>query len=312
MKRYITVDGGTTNTRVFLVEDGMVKDSVKIPIGTRVSIEDKTALPRGIKDAVNSILTGHSLSDTDITAIIASGMITSEHGLCPLDHIIAPAGIAELNATMYKTEIPEISGIPFYFIRGVKLLSDSALDTDMMRGEETELMGALVDGYRSAIYVFPGSHSKVIRMSADNKIEYFSTHMTGEMIYALSQHTILKGSVDLSVSEIDTDALVMGCEMAEREGVNKALFKTRVMKTLFGASDVSAYSFFFGVVLCDEIKDILSSGAETVVIGGREQIKRATADIIRRKSEKRVIELSECEVASSVALGAVKIFEYQK
>ena len=95
MKRYITVDGGTTNTRVFLVEDGAVTDSVKISIGTRASIDDKTALPRGIKDAVNSILTGHSLSDTDITAIIASGMITSEHGLCPLDHIIAPAGIAE-------------------------------------------------------------------------------------------------------------------------------------------------------------------------------------------------------------------------
>jgi 2-keto-3-deoxy-galactonokinase len=136
--------------------------------------------------------------------------------------------------------------------------------------------------------------------------------MTGEMIYALSQHTILKGSVDLSTSELDGDALALGLEAAERDGVNRAIFKTRVMDVLFGASNVSTYSFFLGVVLCDEIRDILSSRAKTVVIGGREQIKRATAELVRRKSEKRVIELSEREVFSSVALGAVKIFEYQK
>lgn len=312
MNRYITIDGGTTNTRVFLVEGSEVVDSVKLPIGTRASIDDKDALPRGIKESIDAILLGHSLSDGDITAIIASGMITSEHGLCPLEHISAPAGIAELKATMHKTYIPEISSIPFYFIRGVKQISDSAVDTDMMRGEETELMGALCEECGDAVYVFPGSHSKVIRMSADNRISSFSTHMTGEMIYSLSQHTILKGSVDLSTSELDIDALVLGYEAAERYGINRAMFKTRVMDVLFGASRVSTYSYFLGVVLCDEISDILSYDASTVVIGGREQIKRATAELIRRKCGKRVIELSEREVATSVARGAVKIFEYQK
>ena len=312
MTRYITIDGGTTNTRVFLVEGSEVVDSVKLPIGTRASIDDKDALPRGIKAAIDAILGGHSLRDSDITAIIASGMITSEYGLCPLEHISSPAGIAELKATMHKTCIPEISSIPVYFIRGVKQIASSAVDTDMMRGEETELMGAYSEEYGDAVYVFPGSHSKVIMVSADSRIEAFSTHMTGEMIYALSQHTILKGSVDLSTSDLDADALVLGFEAAERYGVNRAMFKTRVMDVLFDASRVSTYSYFLGVVLCDEVSDILSYDVSTVVIGGREQIKRATAELIRRKSGKRVIELSEREVASSVALGAVKIFEYQK
>ena len=310
MRRYITIDGGTTNTRIFLVEDGEVKDSVKLSVGTRAAIDDKNALMLGIKRGLDSLIKKRGLCEADIIAVIASGMITSEFGLCPLPHITAPAGIAELNKTMHKTSITDISGIPFYFIRGVRLVGDSAFDTDMMRGEETELMGIIKGEYIGALYVLPGSHSKHISLNADGYIVDFSTHMTGEMIHSLSQYTILKDAVDLRSSEIDIDHLVSGYELCERVGIIRAIFKTRVLKHLLGKEPSQCYSFFLGVVLHDEIRDIIASPTYTVIVGGRAQIRAATSILLRVKSDKRVIELTDREVDCSVACGAVKIFEY--
>ena len=38
MKIYITIDGGTTNTRISLVKDGNLEKAVKIPVGAKKSI----------------------------------------------------------------------------------------------------------------------------------------------------------------------------------------------------------------------------------------------------------------------------------
>ena len=52
--------------------------------------------------------------------ILASGMITSEFGLCLLEHLIAPCGMGELAASMHEVVLEDISKIPFVFARGVK------------------------------------------------------------------------------------------------------------------------------------------------------------------------------------------------
>ena len=59
--------------------------------------------------------------------------------------------------------IKEISDIPFVFMRGVKTDDEDIDGFDMMRGEETELMGIKKKKYGECIYVLPGSHSKIIK-----------------------------------------------------------------------------------------------------------------------------------------------------
>ena len=63
------------------------------------------------------------------------------YGLVNLPHITVPAGIDELHNSMEKVVLSEISNIPFCFIRGVKTECSNLEDADMMRGEETEVMG---------------------------------------------------------------------------------------------------------------------------------------------------------------------------
>ena len=165
MKIYITIDGGTTNTRVNLVKDRQIIDTRKIARGAKAGIDDKDGLKIALKDAIRDLLDSNSIDGTpieciegsncatadgakkagiresDVIRILASGMITSEFGLYELPHLTAPAGIKELHDSMAEVSFPEISPIPFVFIRGIKVNSDKLCDFDMMRGEETELVG---------------------------------------------------------------------------------------------------------------------------------------------------------------------------
>lgn len=309
MKTYITIDGGTTNTRIYLVQDRKVLQTEKINAGARAGMENKDFLKCEIKKAIEKILKDNNLCESDIEKILASGMITSEFGLCNLNHINAPCTLKELHDNMHETVIEEISQIPFVFIRGVKIMSENLSDCDMMRGEETELFGIMTQNDGECIYVLPGSHSKIIFTDKEGSITNFSTMLTGEMIFALSQSTILKDAVDLSLDGFDAEYLLKGYDMCKNEGINKTLFKTRVLKNILGADKIQTYSFFLGCVLCDEIKSIIESTAKSVVVGGKQSLKEAMCALLRQRDTKNVISLEKNKVDISTCLGAIRIYE---
>ena len=238
-------------------------------------------------------------------------MITSEYGLHEIKHLTAPVGIKELHCAMQKKIINDISGIPFYFIPGVKNDADTPENADMMRGEETELMGLINENSSDYVYVLPGSHSKLILLDEQQRISSFQTMLTGEMISALSQHTILKGTVDLNVSQYDVSSLITGYEYCLNYGINKALFTTRILKNIFNKSDIENYSYFLGVVLANEIEALRKCKKNGVIIGGKSQIKNAMRDILKIKTDFDVICIPDEDVDCCVPIGAIRIFEYK-
>ncbi len=307
MASYICIDGGTTNTRLSLVTDGKVKDVVKYSVGAGASIENKDILKNTVKSGIEELLSRNSLNRSDIKRILASGMITSEFGLLELPHTTTPVSIKELNACKCETVLPDISEIPFVFMRGVKTACKTLEESDIMRGEETELFGILNgDG----IYVLPGSHSKVITVQ-NGKITDFCTLFTGEMVAALSGHTILKSSVELKDNEIDKEYLLKGYSYCSEHGINEALFKTRVLKNTFKKGRSEVYSFFLGVVLCGEIEFILKKNPTKVTVAGNKALKEPTAMLLKALCSAEIITVPEEEVATSTAMGMIRIFEYK-
>ena len=117
MPNYITIDSGTTNTRICLVDNYKITDCLSYAVGAKNGTDE---LKKVIKDGINELLIKNKLSNKDIKRILASGMLTSELGLIHLPHINAPAGITELSENMYHIVLEDISLIPFSFIRGVK------------------------------------------------------------------------------------------------------------------------------------------------------------------------------------------------
>ncbi len=312
MKKYITIDGGTSNTRIHLVCGESILGTVSLSIGARIGIDNKSALKEQIKNGIAKLLDDAALSSCDIEKIIASGMITSELGLYETPHVPSPAGLSELNAGMKEVMLCDITDIPFAFIPGVKTVSDSLEDADMMRGEEAELFGISNKLFANYAYILPGSHSKIITLDSLCRIRSIRTMLTGEMIYSLSQHTILKDTVDLSSNEIDTEYLRMGHDYCRKNGINEALFKVRILDRLFKCNKVQTYSFFTGAVLCEEIKKIIELDPDGIVIGGKEQLKNAVSELLTYRTNKKIIKIDPERVKASSALGAVKIYEYGK
>ena len=306
MKRYLTVDGGTTNTRISLVSGGAIREVKRLSVGARNGAD---ALKSVLRTGISELLASNGLCERDICAIIASGMITSEYGLCNLPHISLPAGRGELHASMHRAQFPEIAEIPWYFIRGVRSVADGIDGTDVMRGEETELVGILDLSKSSALYVLPGSHSKHISVDGEGRIVSFRTMLSGELLAAVMEGTILRDAADFAHNELVWEKLFFGYEYCLAHGVNEALFKTRILKNIFGATKEDCYSFLLGVVLCDEVRALARVTEDTVIIGGQKQFRLALAAILQKYTAKQIISLSDSAVAASAAIGAVRVFE---
>lgn len=307
MSNYIAIDGGTTNTRIALVRDDIVVDTIRIDIGARIGIDNPDLLKRTIKQGLKNILKKNNMSDNDIQKILASGMITSEFGLVNLPHLNLPVDISDLHNFLYQTVIEEISKIPFVFVRGVKSDSENLEHCDMMRGEESELFG-LLDG--EGIYILPGSHSKIITVDDNQKIVAIKTMLTGEMISVLSQNTILKDVFNIQSAKLEPEFLLKGFNFCKQNGINESLFKVRVLKKLLGKNESQVYSFFMGVVLCDEVKYILGINPKRIIIGGKEQIKDALGSLLKELSKAKIEVATNQKVECSSTFGKIKIYEF--
>lgn len=306
MSRFIAIDSGTTTTRIYLVVEKVIIQTIVKPVGITKSIDNKSLLKNTIKEGICQLLFENTIAEEDVECIICSGMITSEFGLVPLEHICAPVGLCEMQKSVYKCNIDDITSIPFVFIRGVKTSFSSLENADVMRGEETEVMGVF-EG--AGMYVLPGSHSKIIMVDEKCTIKNFKTTLVGEMLSAIANNTILKDAVVLNDYEIDKSGLLSGYLYTRNNGINEALFKVRILKNYYSKSPAEIYSFYLGALLQSEIEYMLSVNESRVYIGGEKAIKNAIALLLETLSDKEVIVLSDSIVENSLVHGMMKIYE---
>lgn len=311
----ITVDGGTTNTRVTLFRDGAEVGREKLAIGAGKTAEtgDNSALCAAISGAISRLLTEYTPAGTRPERILASGMLTSELGLCELPHLTAPVGIPELKAGRKTVEIP---GIPFgaiTFIPGVKNAAgegtEAVYTADMMRGEETELYGLASQMNLVAPFtaVLPGSHTKVIRVDKTGAITGCRTTLGGELLSAIPRNTILRASVPSPLLSPDADPayLTLGYRCALSLGANAAFFRARVLDRQMHASPADCGAFLAGAILSSDITAIAAlAGEDPVLLGGSRPLRSAFAALLRENLPNRVIEADDAAAESAVANGA--------
>ncbi len=251
MGSVVVVDSGTTNTRVRLVRDGAVVRTLSRQAGARDTATD--GHNSRIREALASMIGLLASEEADLGSVLLSGMITSNVGLLEVPHLLAPAGIDDLARGVVRHDFPDLSDLPFRFIRGVKTLPpDGDLpELDVLRGEEVEVVGlrALFGLEREAIFVHYGSHHKAIELAADGTILGSRTALTGELLAALREHTILGGSV-VAVDEagLEEDAWREGMDAARTHGVGRALFLVRVGEQIGGRSKAAMTSYLLGVL----------------------------------------------------------------
>ena len=296
MSQYrLVIDGGTTNLRVMLLNSkGTVLAAVKKDAGVSHTAIDghNGRLKTALREAIQSVLSDHSLAAGDIAHCVAYGMITSKEGLLEIPHLTAPADLPALRRGMQSQTFPEIAAFPIAFIPGVKNSADtdtinSFAAMDMMRGEETEAMGLwpLVRPNGPCVFVLPGSHNKLIQMEAKGEIAGCMTVMSGELLSALTNHTILASAVNHSFADpntYDRDMALLGYHEAEKSGLGRAAFAGRILSTLYKRPPDKVASYLLGAVLQTDVTALKAfAGAETeVYIAGKEPVKTALRDLL--------------------------------
>ena len=317
----IAIDGGTTNTRFTLVEGGEVIDRIKYSIGVRDSIKNsRQVLERAVKDGISELLGKNSIHAGEISCAVFSGMIGSENGLYNVSHISAPVGAKELKRGAVRVSLPDITDIPMLFIPGVKTFTDPGemplSELDIMRGEETELIGILAGTglCEPLTIVLPGSHMKIVNTDADGRITSFRTTLSGELIRATAENTILSqslsGGYPESSNDLDERFLHMGYEYAKLHGVNEALFKIRVYANFIkNASPQQLYSFLIGAVLHDDIRSLSKSNSGKIVVSGSDPFRSAIASLLG-ESGGTIVVLSDRISEQASSIGAELIWRY--
>ena len=230
---FIAIDAGTTNSRAWLVDDGIVQAFELVSVGVRDTARDghPGQLKEGIRDLVDSVSRQSSRSPR---LIAAAGMVTSSLGLKEVVHQGAPAGALELAAGSVELREPEISDLPIVLFPGVRsgawFADEDVESTDLMRGEETLCLGLASERPGQPLTVLNlGSHWKAIQVDAQGRITGSWTTLSGEMLHAVMTQTILASAVPAGRPEsIDERWRIRGAEMYDRHGLSRTLFAVRL------------------------------------------------------------------------------------
>jgi 2-dehydro-3-deoxygalactonokinase len=200
------------------------------------------------------------------TEILLCGMVGSRQGWVEAPYLSCPAGPAEIAAAA----IP----IPFDGAR-VRLLPGLTTRApggtpDVMRGEETKLVGLLATlGTAPALVCLPGTHSKWARL-AGGQVVGFTTHMTGELRAVLLDHSILGRQA--RAAPPDAAAFRRGLHRAaEPGGLSHHLFGTRALGLFGELPETATESYLSGLLIGAECR-AEASGAGTVHLAGAEAL----------------------------------------
>lgn len=247
----IGVDWGTTMLRAYLLDElgGVVEHR-----------EAADGIMAGTRDFHGTLL--RSIGpwlEAGRRDVVLCGMVTSRHGWIETPYVLAPTSRNALAASLVEHRTPE--GLRLWFGPGVRL-GDDRHTVDVMRGEETQVLGTVEERAGDAsLVVLPGSHSKWILVE-DGQISWFATFMTGEVFAALRRHTILRESLRSTDADgaadpvAGEDALSRGVRLALSAGPGGGLlhqlFRIRV-ESLFADSDRLEDDYLSGLLLGTEI-----------------------------------------------------------
>ncbi|TFW34909.1 2-dehydro-3-deoxygalactonokinase [Massilia horti] len=260
--RLVGLDWGSTSLRAFLLGPGGVL------IEERSAKQGSTAM-NGSAAAYESTLAqiaGDWLAAAPALPVLACGMVGSKHGWREAPYAACPAGEQQLAGGFVRVTAAgrEIAIVPGMSCRTV----GSA--PDVMRGEETQIVGALAqrpDLAGACTFVLPGTHSKWAHVR-ENQVIDFATYMTGELFAVLRGHSVL-GRLMIDQDEPDDDSFAAGVRAAaERTALAHQLFAVRTLGLFDELKPEALPDYLSGLLIGHEITAGLR---ERYIAGGEEQ-----------------------------------------
>jgi 2-dehydro-3-deoxygalactonokinase len=256
----IGIDWGTTHRRaVLMADDGTL-------LSERTDNEGALSCAGRFRDSLESLVGAWPEANASLPVVMA-GMVGSAIGWQVVPYLERETPLSDLaRALVGVGETP--AGRRWLIAPGYCIRDASTGAVDVMRGEETQLFGALhllgpdaADG----CYVLPGTHSKWVRLRG-GRITELRTYMTGELFALLRQHGTLASAMQTaghaappglqhaSVAH-DPDFLRGVADAAAGPVLTHALFGARARVVTGGLAPSGAAAYVSGLLIGAEWAD---------------------------------------------------------
>ena len=201
---------------------------------------------------------------------LMAGMVGSRQGWVEAPYCACPAGLDELAAQLCWLPAATAGAGRIAIVPG--LCTEAAGLPDVMRGEETQVLGALrLLGLMQAdqvSLVLPGTHSKWVAVQR-GRITGFATHMTGEVYALLRQQSILARLLPADDSGWDTQAFDAGLAGAALPGgLLHHLFSVRTLGLFERAAGPALASRLSGLLIGEELRAQAPPPGQPIVLVG--------------------------------------------
>ena len=241
----IALDWGTSSLRAYRLQRRTVLERRDSPQGI-------TRVAAGAFATVLQELVGDWLAAGE-TRVLMSGMIGSRQGWVEAPYLPCPASPGALASALMPVPF---GGATIAIIPGLTH-RDASGTPEVMRGEETQLAGAIAQ-IGDGLFCLPGTHSKWATVSG-GAITGFTTAMTGDVFAALRSHTIL-GRM-MTDGKSDDTAFRRGVERASTAGgLLHHLFGVRTLGLFGELGDDASASYLSGLLIGSEIAAIDPGG----------------------------------------------------
>ncbi len=324
MQKYLCCDWGTSSFRLLLVEKNegdfrISREEVSANGGIKeiYSLWEKEK-KKGTKERINfylNILDKYVKRIAKVEGelnkdipIIISGMASSSIGIQELPYKKLPFNVdgSGLKCKFYKKG--SIYPHPIFLISGI-----SATDNDVIRGEETQLIGAFKKPtVEETLFLFPGTHSKHIRVSGKETTS-FKTFLTGEVFNLLIEHSILKTTLEKPKKLILLNFFKLGVHQAKKSNFLNNLFRVRSNVLFNKLSKKENYFYLSGLVIGTELREINDNRAnlKRISLIGSDDLQ--ILYYIALKELKVNIPISRLKNGNEItARGQIKIYEQNK
>lgn len=264
--QFLSCDWGTSNFRLRLVESNTLEivNEVILPegIASTFSAWKKSQLPEShrlsfYKRVLQKAIERFGPLGQAPIPLILSGMASSSLGLVELEYMEFPFGLDAGELKFELIEEDDNLANPIYLISGART------ENDIMRGEETILLGCAGTDKETGIYIFPGTHSKHVFVQ-DSKAVGFKTYLTGEIFNLLVTQSILKNSVAPGES---ITPFFQGVAESEKGELLHSLFSIRAKDILHGTDHVQNYQYLSGLLIGTELRKLPNSKDSIHIVG---------------------------------------------
>lgn len=294
---FIAGDWGTSHLRISLCDaDGVVLDSAA---GSGAA--DSSGRFAEIFESLTARWRAGE-SAAPLPAVLC-GMVGSTIGWAEAPYVACPA-VPEQIAAACRV----LRGRRIHIVPGLSCRNHYGAP-DFMRGEETQILGALqlTESMRAGRYLLclPGTHTKWVVLH-DGSVREFFTAPTGELFALLREYSVLLRGSSADAAAAGSDAFLLGLarfnEFPQAQLLHR-LFecRSRQLSGEFGAHAASAY--LSGLLLASDVHGALAALADAgdartvTLIGATELTSRYASALASRGYGARAIDGAAASIA---------------